>query len=115
MTLFITANELRTTMAVGASTSDEALERVSAAAQSAFLIYLKKKDDAGDDIDYSDVPEVLEGISNLAIEYFGASRAPGGQSTGIDMAPTPRVSASIVRRCVQSYALQHMDAGSFFA
>lgn len=112
---YISATELRQTMQVGASTSDEALERVSLAAQNAFLSYLKKKDDAGDDIDYSDVPEVLEGISNLAIEYFGASRAPGGQSTGIDMAPTPRVSASIVRRCVQSYALQHMDAGSFFA
>lgn len=115
MTLFISANELRTTMVVGASTSDEALERVSGAAQNAFLAFLKKKDADGVDIDYSEVPEVLEGISALAIEYFGARVAPGGQATGIDMAPTPRVSASIVRRCVQSYALEHMDSGSFFA
>lgn len=115
MTLFISADELRSIMVVGASTSDESLEQVSGAAQAAFLSYLEKYDSDGELIDYSTYPEVREGITAVAVDFFGSRTAPGGQSTGLDMAPMPRVSASIVRRAVQSYALQHMSAGSFFA
>lgn len=115
MTLIVPADDLRRVLMVGAAVGDEDLEQVSATAQASFLRYLRTKDDDGNVIDYSDFPEVKEGITAVAVDYFGARRAPGGQASALDATPVPRISAFIVQRAVASYALQHMDSGAFFA
>lgn len=111
----VSADDLRDVLRAGGSVDDATLLQISATAEAAFLRYLKKNDANGNAIDYSVFPEIHEGITSVAVDFFGARTAPGGQSSGLDFAPAPRINAFIVQRAVQSYALHHMDAGSFFA
>lgn len=115
MTLYITAAELRSALQVGSTVTDARLERVSASAQAAVLRYLKTVDDAGSVIDYSNTAGVLEAITTVAVDFFQASRAPGGQAQGLDFTPQPKVNAYIVQRAVQTFALEHMDVGGWVA
>ena len=115
MALIVSAAELRSILQVGNSVTDARLELVLAAAQKAFLRYLLTVDAAGNPIDYTENPGVRLGIQAVALDMFQSQAAPGGQAQGVDFQPLPRVNAYLVQRAVQTYCLDDMAPGSWFA
>jgi hypothetical protein len=113
MPLLLSADDLRDVLMVGANVSDETLERISASAEAAVLRYLTKKDSEGNVIDYSTVPGAITAIEHVAVDFYQSRKAPGGQSTMLDVSPAPRVNAFIVQRAVAAYLADYIDVGSY--
>lgn len=116
MSAWIVPDDLRDLLSMnGSSVTDESLEQTSQTAQNAVLRYLPALDSDGDPIDYSADPDVLHAITVVAVDFYQSIKSPGGQATGLDFQPAPRINAFIVQRAVQSFCFHHMKAESFFA
>lgn len=115
MALLVSASTLRSALKVGASVADADLSQVSGAAEAAVRRYITTEDALGAPLDFTSSPDVLEAVLAVAVDFFQARTAPGGQSQGVDFQPSPRLSAYIVQRAVQTYCFDRMDTGAWFA
>jgi hypothetical protein len=85
----ITAAELRPVLGVGSTVSDATLTQICNAAEGAITPYLRVKNAAGTNIDYSTIPVVKECTLAAAVELYKTRTAPGGQYSAVDFTPSP--------------------------
>jgi len=87
--MIVPLGRLRQILGVNISVTDETLTEVALAAEGMIVPLLKTEDALGEVIDYTLVPQVVEGITNAAVEVFRFRKAPGGQFSALDMTPQP--------------------------
>lgn len=87
--MIIPLSRLRAILGVNVSVTDETLEEVALAAEGMILPLLKTHDHGNHEIDYTEVPNVVEGLTNAAVEVYRFRKAPGGQFSSLDMVPQP--------------------------
>lgn len=107
--MIIPLSRLRAILGVNVSVTDETLEEVALAAEGMVLPLLKVLDDAGEPIDYTEVPAVVEGLTNAAVEVYRFRKAPGGQFSSLDMVPQPFAMGKYFVEKYGSYFVGYMN------
>jgi hypothetical protein len=109
----VNTEEFKTLTGIGDLYPDTEIERITQAASNVILAYLIAEDADGDDIDYEEIPEVVEATTAIAVDMWQSRLAPGGQMQAIDFTPGPyRMGRSLLTR-VSGLLGKHMDTGSF--